>query len=170
MRAEQIEGWMDPEELEWLADEARSHSCIIEIGSYLGRSTMALADNTKGCVFAVDNFLGPTDGCEVPDRDTIFERFSENLKEHLIIGKVLPVIEDHVKVDPKEFPVPDMIFIDGDHSYESVKRDIEKWEPILGPEGLLCGHDLDYRFPGVEQALKELVPDYKKGPGRIWYR
>lgn len=158
---------MEPDELAWLEEQAKTHSMIIEIGSYLGRSTCALADNTPGQVIAIDNWYGPTDGCPVPDRNTIYERFCENLKDHIANAKVLPVSDDHGRVEPTAFPVPDMVFIDGDHSYESVKRDIAKWKPVVN--GLLCGHDLDYRFPGVEQALKELVPDYKVGAGRIWY-
>jgi len=170
MRAEEIEGWMEPEELRWLSEQAAGRKVIVEIGSYLGRSTMALADATPGMVYAVDNFYGPTDGCQVPDRMTIFARFCQNLKDHIAAGKVVAVRADHEKIDPRSLPIPDMVFIDGDHSYESVKKDIQKWEPELSFGGLFCGHDLDYRFPGVQQALQELVPDYKAGPGRIWYR
>jgi len=61
----------------------------------------------------------------------------------------------------------DMIFIDGDHSYEGAKTDILTWRPLLKPGGLLCGHDSDW--PGVTQALEELLPGWQHGPGSIWY-
>lgn len=157
---------MEPEELAWLHENAKHHQRIVEIGSYLGRSTCALAESTPGIVWAIDNFYGPTDGCPVPDRETIFDRFWANLKDEIVSGKVIPVKANYADVEPW---VADMIFIDGDHQYESVKADIVKWKPFVANGGLLCGHDLDFRFPGVEQALNELVPNFKRGPGRIWY-
>jgi hypothetical protein len=34
-----------------------------------------------------------------------------------------------------------VIFIDGDHTYEGVKRDIELYFPLLKPNGLILFHD-----------------------------
>ena len=35
----------------------------------------------------------------------------------------------------------DFVYIDGDHSYEAVKRDLEMWYPKIRKGGVLCGHD-----------------------------
>ncbi len=63
-----------------------------------------------------------------------------------------------------------MIFIDANHSYESVKADIEAWMPLLDEGGILCGHDFDpVYWPGIVKAVKELVPNYRVVPNTtIW--
>jgi hypothetical protein len=53
----------------------------------------------------------------------------------------------------------DFIFIDADHRYEAVKRDIITWRSKLKKGGFLAGHDA--HFDGVKQALKELYPNYE---------
>ena len=51
----------------------------------------------------------------------------------------------------------DLVFIDGDHSYEGCKADIEAWLPKLRSGGVLAGHDYGHkRFPGVKQAVDEM--------------
>ena len=52
----------------------------------------------------------------------------------------------------------DFVFIDADHSYESVAADIAAWAPKLKSGGLLCGHDYfgaDMPNWGVGKAVKE---------------
>jgi predicted O-methyltransferase YrrM len=38
----------------------------------------------------------------------------------------------------------DFLFIDGDHSYDGVKRDFEMYGPLVNPAGLVAFHDIDY--------------------------
>lgn len=47
----------------------------------------------------------------------------------------------------------DLIFIDGDHQYGSVRQDLNTWYPKIRPGGLMIGDD--YAWPGVERAVKE---------------
>lgn len=61
----------------------------------------------------------------------------------------------------------DMVWIDGDHRYESVKADLLAWTPLLVPDGLLCGHDRAYH--PVERAVRELVGPVSFDHG-IWYK
>ena len=50
----------------------------------------------------------------------------------------------------------DFIFIDGEHSYEPAKADIEAWWSKARSGELLMGHDYDRKqFPGVCRAVDE---------------
>jgi hypothetical protein len=60
------------------------------------------------------------------------------------------------------------VFIDGDHREAAVRRDIAMWMPRLTPGGLLCGHDLDWKW--VETALNNVLANYRQvSDTAIWY-
>lgn len=50
-----------------------------------------------------------------------------------------------------------MMFIDGDHTYQGVKKDIEALSGALASGGYICFHDYCSSFPGVIQAVDEMV-------------
>lgn len=50
----------------------------------------------------------------------------------------------------------DVVFIDGDHSYNCVWLDLDAWVPKVRPGGLILCHDAaSPSFPGVRQAINE---------------
>ena len=55
----------------------------------------------------------------------------------------------------------DVIFIDGDHTYEGCKADIDNWYPQMAKKGVMCFHDCDETSPGVVQAVKEFAKTNK---------
>jgi predicted O-methyltransferase YrrM len=143
--------WPHPPELRWLAEQALVHKVIVEIGSYQGRSTLAMAANTTGVVYAIDDWYGPRDDASIKesDRANFFERFLRNVDG-------LPV--HPIRCDHKDAGImlpasvhPDMVFIDGGHGYWDARRDIETWKERLQSGGLLCGHDVNHRT--VRKAL-----------------
>lgn len=148
-RALSIDGWMSPEELLWLAEEATKHRVIVEVGAYLGRTTVALADHVRegGIVYSYDDWYGPRD-TGVTDREGIFGRWMQHTSE----CRSLPVAMTGDHRAPETPPrVPDLVFIDGSHEYEDVVRDITFWRAQLREGGILAGHDVDW--PGVARAL-----------------
>ncbi len=177
-RALTIDGWMGDCELEWLADQAQRCQRIVEVGAWMGRTTVALAENTNGTMYAVDTWEGSEEHQEElkgKPEDWLFEQFRANTRH---LRNVIPcqgsstywacyfghVLEMNWKVD--------MIFLDAAHDYANVKADILAWRPLLAPQGLLCGHDIRPAFPGVRQAVEELVPGWRKVEGNrnsIWY-
>ena len=60
-----------------------------------------------------------------------------------------------------------MLFIDGDHSYEGCKRDIDAWFPHMKKDGVLLFHDCDESSPGVVQAVAEFA-DTHRGVVKSW--
>ena len=62
----------------------------------------------------------------------------------------------------------DFIFIDADHEYPSVMKDILAWTPKLKPYGMISGHDSDVE--GVKKAIDELINDWvETGIEHTWY-
>ena len=52
----------------------------------------------------------------------------------------------------------DLVYIDADHDYESVKQDLNVWFPKVKTGGFITGHDYSKKFwGGVVQAVDELV-------------
>jgi hypothetical protein len=57
----------------------------------------------------------------------------------------------------------DFIYIDANHQYEEVRKDIQMWYTKLKKDGILAGHDyfngisFDYSLFGVKRAVDEFV-------------
>ena len=52
-------------------------------------------------------------------------------------------------------PPLDFAYLDGDHSYETVKRELELYWPKINDGGFLGGHDFDHDGDGVVRAVTE---------------
>lgn len=160
-RAKQIEGWMGHDEMIWLAETGKTRGTIIEVGSHCGKSTRVFADSTDGVIYAVDKWKD----------ERVFQQFYANLFDHIETGKVRPIrAESKLASDAlrKTNIRADLLFIDADHEYPSIKADIMNWRPLLAESGLLCGHDYSSDWPGVVQAVNELLVSYVPPKTGIW--
>ena len=161
VRARKVPGWMTPLELGWLAQRARDARVIVEIGSWKGRSTRALADNTRGTVYAIDPFEGPcyTDAGETyPLKTDVWKSFAWQLKDHLKSGRVRVIKATSAVALPAWLKThgatADLVFVDGDHRQAAVAADLEAAWPLLKAGGLLAGHDFtNATWPGVQAAV-----------------
>jgi len=165
-----IEGFLDPIEgyaLLLLAEHGPGTGSIVEIGSYAGRSTAYLARGSKRArrekVVAIDHFEGSKEH-QRGDRNesahvlagNLFEVFSRNLKQAGVKDWVHVVRAGSSEAHAGWSHPIRLLFIDGDHSYESSRQDYESWSRWLVPDGLAVFHDIGV-FEGVTRYYEELL-------------
>src|SRR5436309_8789565 len=156
-KAPKIEGMIGDQEaalLTRLAGNVRE-GCIVEIGSWRGMSTIALAKGARVPVYAIEpheDFVGVLGGVFGPaDRRAFFE----NLLRAGVVEQVRLVnLSSEVVAPGWQLPVG-LLWIDGDHRYEAVQRDFSCWEPHL--RGLVAFHDAIQPTLGSAQFVDELL-------------
>jgi len=142
------EGWL----LLRLAEHGPGQGAVVEIGSFMGRSTCWLAAGAvragREKVFAIDTFQGSAEhqGDEHIGRllaqGKLFDVFRENLRKHDLLDQVTPLVGGSQEiVRTWDAPIR-LLFIDGDHSYEGVARDFIAWERHVVPGGVVALHDV----------------------------
>lgn len=166
---EQIPGFLYPAEaahLYSLACEIPQGGRVVELGCYRGKSTTALAYGAKardGKVITVDPFEGVMVGGI--DLHAHYVKEVRNTAENLQLAEYLRIVVGHsheiVKVvDTEDCAIKspiDLLFIDADHSYESVSRDLADWSPLMAATGRIALHDHNVNWPGVQLAVAEFV-------------
>jgi predicted O-methyltransferase YrrM len=128
----------------------------VEIGSARGKSAcyigMALKENGTGKLYAID----PHTQTSWNDSDSVntFDVMQSNLLRCGVKEQVTIVRSNSADALRNWHEEIDLIFIDGDHSYEGVKADWEGFRPFVKQFGLVIFHDTTW----------ELKPDPR------WYR
>lgn len=159
-----LEGYM----LMLYASDGPGEGAIVEIGSFMGKSTCWLARGAKDAqrekVTAVDHFTGSPEhqvgaDLEVPQlacEGTTFDIFMDNLNRFELGDYVTPIKASSEEA-AREWDQPiRLLFIDADHSYEGVKNDYELWAPHVVPGGIIAFHDT-VDWPGVARFFNELI-------------
>jgi predicted O-methyltransferase YrrM len=157
---------------------------ILEIGSWYGASALSWAQGLKehndsqGTLTCLDGWEPFFDRSLHKDdvyvameqalgSDAAYGIFQHNMstlpatirRQHLR-GKsdaLLPLLKD------ASF---DVVYIDADHTYEPVKRDIENSLRLVKEGGIICGDDLNLQMEQVDQdfARKNKLIDFTKDP------
>jgi len=162
-----VPGWMTELELLWLYQQAGQMTSVVEIGSWMGRSTHALCEGCAEKVISVDTFRGAkanTNGTFFdPAAMDLFREFASNVANFKQLQVF--VMESH-QAARRFAPLSiDMIFIDGDHKFEEVRLDLRVWMPVA--KKLICGHDCSEL--GVARALDEIDLQIERGPDSLWF-
>jgi predicted O-methyltransferase YrrM len=126
---------------------------VVEIGSARGRSAcfmgMALKENGTGRLYAID----PHTRTKWNDEDSVetYDLLADNVRR-LRLQEQIVILRDTSDNVASTWNLPiDTLFIDGDHSYEGVKRDWKLFSPFVNPFGEVVFHD----------TLWDLRPDPK---------
>ncbi len=158
--------------LEALVEQYKPEHAL-EVGSWKGLSSSIIARHAA-VLYCVDTWRGAPDEQdmthEAGQRD-VFQVFCSNMGALNLQDKIKPMIMTSDQA--RKIFVPDhldFIYIDGDHTYESVAWDLDWWGQ-LKVGGVMAGHDYDAGHPGVRRALDERFPGAFKVLDRssIWF-
>jgi hypothetical protein len=160
---------------DWLAKiiRDRQYSVGAEVGVARGNLTKTvLARNPQLHMYAVDLWAPMPEGVDggkqykLWDFTNIKKRFDEQTSPFRSRLTVLHGISWEIS-DQVEDNSLDFVFLDADHEYESVIKDIQAWTPKLKPNGMMSGHDT--HFDSVAKAIDELIPKHiKVGIDHCW--
>ena len=96
-------------------------------------------------------------------------------QEQMLRLIALPFVQV-IKGQSLEYKSPaDVIWLDGDHTYENVKKELDQFWPLINPGGILCGHDYadfdPYKgvFNAVNEFAEKIGQDVKKFGDYSWY-
>ena len=176
------QGWFFEEEGRWyaaLGAEIPHGGCAVEVGSWKGLSTSYLGPVCRdrgATLWCVDTWKGSHDSfaeryAAVMAAEDVRATFERNMQELGVPVRILaePSVEAAGRFEDGSC---DLVFLDAAHDEESVAADLRAWVPKIKPGGVLAGHDLCPKTPGVGHALMQFVPetglDLELGPGRLW--
>lgn len=142
---------------------------VVEIGSWQGRSSTFLARAVKesgnGKFYAIDHFGGNVGKEEFyainGSLSSLKDSFIENLSRFGLIDTVnlLDMVntQAYEKIKGKKIR---FLFIDGDHTKDGVKKDIELFFPQLEKGSIVVFDDYFKGFPGLIEAVDEIFEKY----------
>jgi predicted O-methyltransferase YrrM len=142
---------------------------IAEIGRFKGGSTFVFASALPEGVelWSYDFHVAlrpdmPGEGLDA-ELSAALDRYGLASKVHLLVA-------DSRTADPPPAPI-EVLFIDGDHSYDGAKADFERWGAFVRPGGHLLFHDAvdtggyGNHYPGVVRLVAELGANWEVQPG-----
>jgi len=160
-----IPGWFNyAEAYDQIVDQIPDDGKIVEIGSFLGRSTHYLATSLMNAnkeqvkIYCVDTFEGSSEHSPLKLPNDFLHLFKENLKFFIGREMVIPCqgrSDDKDLINKFEDESIDYIMVDGAHEHEAVMEDIENWWPKLKKEGVMFGDD--FNLEAVSLAVDKSI-------------
>jgi predicted O-methyltransferase YrrM len=92
----------------------------------------------------------------VAEAGTTFPAFIANLQRLGLRSWVDVRVGTSVEIGSRWQAPIRLLFIDGDHSYEATRVDVETWSRHIIPGGIMVFHDVGV-WPGVTQMYQELI-------------
>ncbi|NBX76272.1 MAG: class I SAM-dependent methyltransferase [Proteobacteria bacterium] len=135
--------------------------CVVEIGAFKGGTLSLFAQmSSPDC-----RFLSVDIAYRLPEQLALKQLALKNQKINCISGdssasQTIQKVKQWLRNDQI-----DVLFIDGDHSFNGVKADFENYSPFVRPGGLIIFHDIveDYTT-----RFGKPTPSYTGGVPRFW--
>jgi hypothetical protein len=184
-------GWLTKAEAELLYDTCVHPTVkhVVEIGAFLGRSTIAIAgalSTHKGGLISIDPHAGSPEnqfgkkfyieGTYNKERDCIdtYPVYFNNIKNvgvdsfvttmKMLSTEALPLI---MKDSPHIIPF-NAAFIDGSHKYEDALEDLRSWSAIIaGP--IMCHDYINKDHLGPRKAVEHFLKENSMVMNKILY-
>jgi hypothetical protein len=123
---------------------------LLEIGAYAGESTSVFCQHFES-VISIDphNVIDS----KFANGDEVHGAFCFRMKPYTNYTLIRKTSDDAFEeLANQQF---DVVYIDGNHDYAYVKRDILNYQKLIKPNGFITGHDYCDGWVGVEQAVDE---------------
>ena len=152
--------YLSREEVDFLQKIARlpkaKNPVIVNIGAGAGTSGLSFAEaRPEADLYTVDISKGGPLGGLSSERNAFAK--AEMIAPMQILGDSKQVGSEwsnNLKID--------ILFVDGDHTYDGVKGDIESWLPHVKRGGYIIFHDYQQgKWPDVKKAVDEYMADYQ---------
>lgn len=163
-----IKGWFretDRKVYELAVNNFQNNSVFVEIGCYMGRSTVAMAELievSKKIInfYAVDHFDGSSEHQNIPEikQKKLFEIFLQNTDSIKHLFKLVKTSSEEAVFAFSDECV-DFIYIDASHEFEFVFNDLNIWYPKMKKSGWISGHD--YKWESVKKAIETFCENKK---------
>lgn len=142
-----MDGWINDIEGQVLRDEIEKldKGVYLEIGVAFGKSLSTMCHYAKPGVeiYGIDclNWI---------ERDKNMEQLGVKGRANFIEG------DSQQEALAWQKPI-DLLFIDGDHTYYGVMKDLLSWLPHVKKGGRVIMHDYDVTSPGVMKAIHDFI-------------
>jgi predicted O-methyltransferase YrrM len=147
-----------------------ARGAIVEIGSFKGRSTVMLAKVAShyglGPVVAIDPHNSPIllDHQADPEASS-YQDFLASIRSAGLSDHVEPRRAYSAEVAGSWNRPIRLLWIDGDHSYQGAKKDLDGFLPHLVPFGVVAFHDALNAFPGpIRVFVEDVLRSDRFGP------
>jgi hypothetical protein len=136
---------------------------LVEIGSFKGESMEIFANSGKfSKIYCIDPWKNGYDDDDTSSNVVQFvESFFDKRKEKYPFVEKIKMTSLEA-ADAFQDTSIDIVYIDGDHRPEMVKKDIHKWFGKVKPNGYISGHDWYYRDGLIQKTIIETIghPDH----------
>jgi predicted O-methyltransferase YrrM len=156
------------DELAWLVQQVRTlkPKTVLEIGTAQGGTLFLWTRLAQpdAIIVSIDLPGGKFGGGYNPRRASVYRRFPRGHQKLHLLRENSHVTSTREKARALFAGNPvDFLFIDGDHTYEGVKKDWEMYSPLVRPGGLIVFHDIagNYEDTQVKRLWDSVKPGFE---------